>query len=72
MQTTIDYTKLKKVGTFRNNWRERIVTLYEHPTDPKMVVAVGVGIHNNKEVVCEEAKTDYPRQLKHNDWSPFN
>lgn len=70
--TTIDHTKLEKIGTFRNNWRARIVTIKVHPTDPTRVITVGVGIHNNKEVVCDESRDDYRRQLVHDDWSPFN
>jgi hypothetical protein len=69
MRTKIDYTKLNKLGTFRNQWRERICTLYEHPTDPLRVISVGVSIHNGKETVCDELRTEYPRQLLANDWS---
>lgn len=72
MKSEIDYTKLKKIGTYRNNWRERDVTLYEHPTDAARVISVGVGIHNGKEVVCDESRADYRRQLVHGDWSAFD
>lgn len=72
MQTKINYTKLKLLGTFRNNWRERNVSLYEHPTDPESIVSVGVGFHDGKETVCEELRIAYMSQLEHNNWEPIN
>ncbi len=77
MKSEINYTKLTKLGTFRNNWRERIVTLYEHPTDANMVISVGESVHKDQmgratEFVCEERRGDYQRQLVRGDWSTYN
>lgn len=69
MQSTIDHTKLKVIGTYRNLWRERIVTLKEHPSDPTRLITVGVGFHGGKDVVCDEEREDYKRQLVYDDWS---
>lgn len=71
MKTSIDYTKLTKLGTYRNAWRERDVTLYAHPTDETKVISVGVGIHDKQEIVCEEDRSSYRRQLVFKDWSTF-
>ncbi len=72
MKTEINYSKLKKLGTYRNNWRERQVTLYVHPTDETRLISVGVSFHDGQEIVCDEPRNSYPRQLVHNDWSAFN
>jgi len=41
--TEAEIEKLPKLGEFRNNWRQRHVTLYAHPHLSEAVVSVGVG-----------------------------
>ena len=74
-----DCQGLKRIGSFRNMRRWRLVTLYEHPTRPEMVVSVGNtfdpgGQYKDEGAtfICTEPRSAYPRQLEQGDWSPYN
>ena len=68
--TEAEIEKLPKLGEFRNNWRQRHVTLYAHPHLSEAVVSVGVGFGEalKYRYVATEARSDYERQLG-GDWS---
>lgn len=61
---TIETIKGKPViGLLKNNWRQRHVTIYDHPTNPEMVVSVGVPFNNTEQIVCVEERTAYARVI---------
>lgn len=70
MKSNINVSGLQKLGEFRNLWRGRVVTLYVHPSNPTLVVSVGVPA-TGEPVVCEELRSSYRRQLVEGDWSDF-
>jgi hypothetical protein len=68
---TREVFKLKKYGTFTNHWRQRVVTVYAHPTDQGCVVSYGVSFDQTKITICKELLADYAGRIQHNDWSPY-
>jgi hypothetical protein len=60
------------LGTFRNNWRARTVTLHVHNSDPLRVVSIGVANGSGDRFICSEERECFKRQLVFNDWTPFN
>lgn len=57
----------KPIGFLNNKWRQRQVTVYDHPTDPAKVVSVGIpyGAERKRSgwVVCVEPRADYERVI---------
>jgi len=51
------------LGTTVNKWRERNITLHQHPHDENMVVSVGVTFDRNMTVISEETKQDWVTAL---------
>jgi hypothetical protein len=50
------------IGKLRNNWRGRMVDVYDHPSDPSKVVSVGRPIDPKgpaEPIVCVESRADY-------------
>jgi hypothetical protein len=60
------------IGRFKNNWRQRYVSLYPHPTDSLKVVSVGTPFDGSDPIICEEQRSAYGRQLVNGDWSDFD
>jgi hypothetical protein len=63
---TLETVKGKPViGRLKNNWRQRDVTVYDHPTNPNMVVSVGVpfGSSEKDAVVCVEEREAFARVI---------
>lgn len=63
MQVIVDTAQ--PIGAFRNDWRQRWVSIYADPTDPTMVVTVGVPFPgtvndvNNSIVYTHEPRADF-------------
>lgn len=58
--------KLSLIWSFTDNWRQRFIEIYEHPTETK-VVTIGyyqIAGPNGSPLVCVEAKSDYRRILE--------
>lgn len=51
------------VGRVTNKWRERNITLYEHPENPENVISVGKSFCGNKIVVAVEKRTAWNRAI---------
>jgi hypothetical protein len=58
-----EITKFKRLAITINEWRQRNITLYQHPNDPERVISVGVTFNNSMIVVADEAKTLYQTAL---------
>ncbi len=63
--TEASLPNLKIIGHLLNNWRQRDVWVYEHPSDPAKVVTIGYPLNNPKGEthICVEAKRDYERVI---------
>lgn len=51
--------KCKKIGGFKNVWRNRFVWIFEHHMEEyrgNMVITVGVPEDNSKEIICVESR----------------
>ena len=57
--------KTPVIGRLRNDWRQRHVTVYDHPTDPDQVISVGVPFDGSKPIVCEEPRSAYREVIAH-------
>lgn len=55
---TLMNTRGKLVG-MRNNWRQRVVTVHEHPADPDLVVTVGMPFDGGELIVCVETRAEW-------------
>jgi cephalosporin-C deacetylase-like acetyl esterase len=55
--------KLPEIGKLKNNWRERTVSVRQHPTDPQKVVSIGVPFGGGAPIVCEEGADGYAREI---------
>jgi hypothetical protein len=51
--------KLPVLKTFKNDWRQRYVTVHQHPDDKNMVISVGIPFNKGGATICEETKADY-------------
>ncbi len=76
LRIEVDFSQLTALGTYKNNWRERTVTLWSHPTDETKVISVGVPFNpkfnSGEPIVCVENRSDYRHQLLNNDWRDYN
>jgi hypothetical protein len=63
--------KFKRYGSFMNEWRRRLVDVYEHPSDPARLVTVGANHQTNTYWICDEPYTDYKRRIENADWSTY-
>ncbi len=58
-------TKLKFLLGFNNNWRQRYVEVYEHPTDQARVISVGFPFGQLADhVICDEERSAYDHRIK--------
>jgi hypothetical protein len=51
------------IGLLDNKWRQRRVTVYDHPTNPDMVISVGQPYDNSEAIVCVEPREEYTRVI---------
>ena len=49
-----ELTKQDPIWWYRSNWRQRIVTLYPHPTDPERCISVGITFDEEMQVIADE------------------
>jgi hypothetical protein len=55
-----------KIGWFRNEWRQRDVTIYDHPTDPALVVTCGephAGLASDQPVWTVEPRERFAKYI---------
>jgi hypothetical protein len=45
--------------TVKNNWRQRLVTVYSHPTDANSVVTVGKPFDGSGPIICIERREEW-------------
>lgn len=45
--------------TVKNNWRQRMVTVFPHPTDTTKVVTVGKPFNGTEPIICIESREDW-------------
>lgn len=57
----IENLPIVKVG--KNNWRNRDITLYQHPEHADRVISDGITFDQTLRVICDEAKSDWTREL---------
>ena len=51
------------IGATVSKWRERNITLLEHPLDPGKVISVGVTFDGRMTVIAEEPRTAWATAL---------
>lgn len=51
------------LGIFVNKWRQRTVTVYEHISDPTLLITVGRPFDGSKAIVCVEPRRDWEATL---------
>lgn len=64
--TTFTMDEIKKfqvLGTTASKWRQRDVTLLQHPTDANSVVSVGVAFDRTAVVIAVEPREDWKTAL---------
>ncbi len=54
---------MKVIGILRNNWRQRLVTIYEIGDEPDKVLTVGDPFDGSKSIVCVENRADWKRVI---------
>lgn len=52
-----------KLGNTVNKWRQRNVTLLQHPTEPNNVVSVGTTFDQSMQVIAVESKDAWIKAL---------
>jgi hypothetical protein len=55
--------KFELLGHTVNNWRQRRINLYAHPTDPNLLISVGVAFDRTAVIVCEEPREQWATAL---------
>lgn len=45
--------------TVRNEWRQRLVTVYSHPTEDTKVITVGKPFNGGEPIICLESRDDW-------------
>ena len=46
----------EKIGFFKNNWRQRNVSLYAHPDNDEVVITIGEDYDGAKTIIVAETK----------------
>lgn len=59
-----DIKKMEPIGKCRNNWRQRNITLYQHPTLPDRILSIGIHFNEEQTIVCDELKQDHRNTLE--------
>lgn len=70
--TEKDLIGLTLLGSFNNNWRGRFVRVYQHPTNPDLVISWGRAFDTGEDVIVEESRERYARRIDNSDWSDYN
>ena len=50
--------------TIKNNWRQRNVEVRQHPHDEGKVVTRGIAFDGSLDLIVEEDKADYRREIQ--------
>lgn len=58
-----EIAKLKLIGRVVNNWRQRNVNLYEHPSDPNSLISEGITFDGQMRVICDESRQEWATAL---------
>lgn len=66
--TIAEITAMPLMFTVQNNWRQRNVTVYEHPSDAGKVVSVGISFDQRMVVIAEETREEWARQIEELPW----
>lgn len=62
---TVDQIRgFKFIHAFTNNWRQRFVEIYQHPTNEERVLTIGSNLDKSAQIVCEEHHDDYKREIE--------
>src|SRR5512145_1151223 len=51
------------IGETVNKWRQLVIRLHEHPTDPDRVISIGYAFAGGLTVVCDEPRTSWSTAL---------
>ena len=54
--------------TVKSNWRQRNITIYQHPVLPDSVISVGVYFDGRKVVIADETREQWARQIAEVPW----
>jgi len=54
--------------TVKNNWRQRNITVHEHPALPESVISVGVNFDGKMTVIADETREQWARQIAEVPW----
>jgi hypothetical protein len=61
--TPEDVATMSLLVKIRNLWRQRVVYVYQHPTDPESVVSHGIAFDETWENYCVEPKSAFAFEL---------
>jgi hypothetical protein len=59
-----DVRKLDAIGFQNNQWRQRNVTVYQHPINVDKVVTVGESFDDTNIIICEESKDNWQNCIR--------
>lgn len=65
-----DISRMPLLATMKNNWRQRLVRIYQHPKHQEYVISVGEAYDGSQKIVCVESlgcyatAIDYARRGK--------
>lgn len=64
-QEVYEFVKnLPQIGAVSNNWRQRHVSVHQHPTMEDTVITIGLPFNNPSDrIICVEEKSDYTRAI---------
>lgn len=66
-QWTVDEIRgFKFIHAFTNNWRQRFIEIYQHPTAENRVLTIGSNLDKSAQIVCDEHRDDYKREIENN------
>lgn len=54
---------MERIGFFKNNWRQRRVSIYQHPNYPDQVVAMGEPFDGSAPICTVEDKAAYKQYI---------
>lgn len=60
-----DIQKFPYLGSTINHWRERNIALFAHPTDPSLLVSVGITFDTRMRVIAEEPRQAFAVALEY-------
>ena len=70
--TEEEISTFRVFGSYRNLWRQRLVKVYQHPTDQAQVITVGDSLQKPAErIICCEPYATVAGRVENNDWSDY-